>query len=261
MDSINTRIEDCRRDNYQHIDLSNLNLDNFPDLPQDILDNVHFCTLSDNNLTELKCPNFKKLKILDVGHNKIHKIISIPNTLEEFVCRKNILQDIRTILSCPKLERIDCTDNLLINIPECISLKIIYSAYNQLIQIPSIKTLEKIICHNNQIESIKDLPNLIYIDARNNKIHKIINCPKLKQLYINNNKLILLDNLRSLEYLECIHNNLEKIPYFDNIFEILCDYNIDNKPICLSVKYKDRVENIKQYNEKYCCIKMKKIVK
>jgi Leucine-rich repeat (LRR) protein len=256
---IEIRIDNCRKDNYVHLDLSNLQLQKIPSLPYDIFNKVSVCILTENELSDINnIDHFKKLKVLDVGHNYLAHIKSLPQTLEEFVCPRNQLTDLSCILNCPHIERIDFTDNLITEIPPLSNLKIVYGAHNKLTHIKTMNSLQKLICHNNCVHQIDYCPELVYLDARNNMIAKIDSFPKLKQLYINNNKLTVLNNLCSLEYLECIHNYVEKIMYFENVFEILCDIYVDKEFVNISSKYKDRVDCIKQFNDKYCCIKMKK---
>jgi len=223
---IELRIENSKMENYNYLDLSNLNLDDdlLNKLLQtekiiNILKKIVFLDLSSNDLT--KKPNltkYKNIKYLCISKNKISGVIE-DNILYELTCDNNKISNIKSQ-----------------------SIKVLSANNNNITQIdvPNIKVLN---INNNKLNEIDEYLNLDYLECIDNKIKTIKNLYNLQEIYIANNELKNISNMPNLLILNCVNNPIEKIDYFEKVNLIL-----SSTPI-ISSKYK--IKNMTKIKNDY----------
>jgi|UniRef100_A0A6C0H1A6 Leucine-rich repeat (LRR) protein len=112
MDIVQKRINDCLQNNSLKLDLSNLNLEYLPNLPENLIE--LYC---DQNQLILLPDNLpKNLCILNCSFNKLKFLPNLPNNLEYLYCNNN------NLLSLPNefpntIKGFDCRHNNLKFLP------------------------------------------------------------------------------------------------------------------------------------------------
>lgn len=254
-DTLDYRFEDCKKKGRLILDLSNLELSNLDFLKKpeykNIAQNIIFVSLSDNNLSgTLNLEFFKNLKVLDCSNNAINKIVNISNKVYEVVCKNNKFTTLDFINDLPGLQKLDCSNNLLVYLPAIQSLEILICNKNNLESVAPMNRLKKMVCKYNKITNISNFPVLELLECDNNMINTISNLPKLKFLWCPNNQIVNITGLDIVELIHCYKNCIKIFPYFKNLSEIMCDYNNVLKfssNYCLT---KENVE-IDKYNVMY----------
>lgn len=197
---IELRIEDSKIENYAYLDLSKLEIDDLHLLKLfklkiiiDLLKQIEFLDLSNNNLTQLPdLFNYPNILYLNVSFNNIEQHI-LDNNLIELTCHNNKIKSIKS----DKLTHLSASNNQI-----------------DLLDIPEIKIL--IISYNN-LNWIPNYINLKYLECIQNQINKIDNMLELEELYIGNNNLVSIKNMPKLKILNCVNNPINKINYFPKL--------------------------------------------
>jgi len=237
-DTLEYRFKESEKDNYQHIDLTNLNLINLPkQLDSNIFyNNLLHLFISNNNIKgKLNLSNFKKLESIDIDNNEIDEII-LPESLKELSISNNKLKYIK----CNKnLIRIKCSNNLLEKIDLNNNLEICVFDNNKLtiLDMRKLNLCEKIIIYNNPLQNLLTPSSLKYLDLSETLISELYDCDNL--LHLVANKCINLKNLpkyKNIEFIEIIETPIEKLYFYEKYKLILIQLNITKN---ISKKYKE----------------------
>lgn len=244
-DSLEYRLLECKKGGLRHLDLNNLDLVTFPEIPEEFQKSIKCLFIAENDLEELPdLTDYKNLEILEIGNNNINDLGRLPRSLLELTCRSNKIRYLPDADECPKISRIDCSMNEITNIPSYSNIKSLRCANNKLKNIPELITLENLICNNNEIDLINSkCVNLRYLDCSNNKLTKISNYPNLIDLICSNNNIEELNIYPQVKYIEIFMTRINIIPYMKCLEEIFCEKNMIKK---VSEKYL-----------KFCDIKVK----
>lgn len=202
---IEMRIIDSKRENYEYLDLSSLDLsdellDKLLSLERiiQILKKIKYLDISSNSLTKVPdLSQYKNIIYLSISKNKIKESIT-NNNLKELTCEFNFI----TKIVSSSIKKLCANNNAITEI-----------------NLPNIQVLH---INNNHLTSIQEYKNLEYLECIGNKITNIKNLPFLEEIYIGNNELSSLENLPNLKILNCVNNPIKKITYFKNVKLILC---------------------------------------
>lgn len=242
MDGLSFRFNECKKDNCISLDLSHMSLKYIPSIPIDIKSKVQQLYLSENELEDLgDLSEFTSLQVLDCCTNKLKNLNNskLPNNIIEFMCKYNELEDIDKILECKKLQRLDCSNNQIKNMQKLCNhdeIRILICSHNDIESIPFMSNLNKLTCNHNKIKHIASCPNLEHLECNHNLLEQLDYFPSLKFLFCNNNKIKSIDLCHDkLEALHIHMNNLLKIPFYQNLKELFCDYDPN---LLISKKYK-----------------------
>lgn len=188
-DSLEYRISQVRKDKYDYLDLSGMNLKKIPQLTNysnyDGIRLVKFLFINNNSLSNIDniFDIFTNLEVLDISDNNIKNIPRIPNTLKELCCFNN------------KLELLPRGG----------------------------KYLEILLCKNNSIFDIPHYKNLIQLECDNNKITNLKIYEKLKTLTCCNNPLTFINSSKTLEMLDCSDTTLTcNLEDFTGLKHLIC---------------------------------------
>lgn len=194
---LNTPEEDRK---YIYLDLSNLWLENLPQLPNE----VRNLNISNNmieridylpeNLIGLNCFNNDivyidyfpdSLKDINVSYNKLTELPELPEDLIDLNCSNN---ELYTLPNLPtNLETLECENNKLNALPEMNRyLRLLNCNNNFLTRLPKLSPiLQKLDCSNNNLTRLPKLPtSLIHLRASGNPLRQL---PDLS----NNNFVVL----------------------------------------------------------------------
>lgn len=251
LDTLEYRFNECKKNNFEYLDLSNLGLSKIPKFNTydnfSNIKNIKFLFLNDNKLTEINkellC--FLNLKVLDISSNKLHKINDLPKTIEELVCHNN---NLTSIPEHNEVIKIDCSYNDIKNLNKYPNLIDIICDNNKIEHINTYNNVTRIICKNNPLTSIDYQPSMKYFDCSTTKlVGKLPTCPNLKFLVCNYTKINDISNLNELVSLEIIGSSVLKIPYILTLRDLLYQ-NTQN--VIISSKYKI-VDYIKERDNSY----------
>ncbi len=202
---IELRIKDSQMENYEYLDLSNLEIDD-EILPQllslnkikKILSRIKFLDLSNNKITMYPdLSEYKNIIYKSISHNKLSGDI-IDNNVIELSCDYN---NIKRIMS-KSVEKLNAANNSI-----------------EYIDIPNIKFL---VVNRNKLEYIKSYPDLEYLECIENKINILDSLDSLTELYIAHNNLETLSGLPNIKVLNCTNNPIKKIGYFLKLNLLVC---------------------------------------
>ncbi len=202
---IELRIKDSQMENYEYLDLSNLEIDDeiLPKLLslnkiKKILSRIKFLDLSNNKITIYPdLSEYKNIIYKSISHNKLSGDI-IDNNVVELSCDYN---NIKRIMS-KSVEKLNAGNNSI-----------------EYIDIPNIKFL---VINRNKLEYIKSYPDLEYLECIENKINILNNLDSLTELYIAYNNLETLSGLPNIKVLNCTNNPIKKIGYFLKLNLLVC---------------------------------------
>lgn len=227
-DTIEFRLDDCLKTGCISLDLSHLNLKQFPLIPTILHKKLRYLFVSENELRVIGNLSYlEELIVLDVCDNKLDNIPILPEKLEELLITNNNIKDIESLSQYDYLKRLDCSGNQIINIPIIDSLEILVCNNNKIKNIPDLKKLKKLSCSNNKLNELNKFPNLEILECDNNNINQIINYKNLKELYCSENDISHIKNLNKLEILHCYKTNVKKIEYYETLKELICDSTDD----------------------------------
>ncbi len=202
---IELRIKDCEMENYNYLDLSNLNLDNELleklinlDRIKFLLNKIKFLDLSSNQLTKyFDFSLYKNILYLNVARNKIEGNI-YDNNILELSCEYNNIISIKS----KSIEKLNACNNKIVSL-----------------EIPNLKIM---LINNNNLELLDDQDTVEYLECMNNKLKNIGKFNKLKEIYIANNLIEDFNEMNELKVLNCVNNPIKKIKFLGNLDLILC---------------------------------------
>jgi Leucine-rich repeat (LRR) protein len=254
LDSLDYRLYECESTGMINLDLNNMDLNTFPDIPLKYKEKIKCLFIAENDLEIIPDLNeFKSLEILEISNNKIYEIGLLPISLIELSCKNNKLFSLPSAASCPNLQRLDCSGNQIVEIPYYEKLKILMCSQNRISTIPNLINLEKLICCNNAINYIAKCDKLKNLDCSFNKLIKLENYENLVDLVCSNNNITELISYKKLEFLEIFQTNIKCIPFMENLSELYCNKDlvkfISNKYVSeRNITYTIHKENMIQFN-------------
>lgn len=250
-DSIDYRLEDCKKEKHSLIDLSHMNKNCFVNLVVNptylklkplLKQNLNHIFARECELTELPdldCFDF--LETLDISHNNLTVLPKLPRSLQELIVNNNKLIEIKEIL--PNLRRINANDN-------------------NIIRFDYPNSLERVHLKNNPISYIVKLDHVYFLDISHTKVKELHECPKLTYLDLTSTSITVLPTLNNLEHLTCNDSMLTDITNLKNLHSlVMINAKIDKVPFFKDLHnfiYKDNTKFMlaKQYSVK--CIKKNK---
>lgn len=182
---VGERVFKWLRNTSKVLDISFLNLTEWPEILKGKEDLIVKLNCSSNQLTSLPSPS------------------DLPN-LTKLYCNNNKLTSLPRLL---KLTHLDCSDNRLTSLPP---------------HLPKLTNLE---CENNQLTSLPlCLPNLTKLECNKNQLTSLSLClTNLTYLRCSHNQLTSLPlRLPNLTHLDCSYNQLTSLPLFSKLTELLC---------------------------------------
>lgn len=202
---IELRIKDSQMENYEYLDLSNLEIDDklikeLIDLKKikKILCKIKFIDLSNNHLTEYPdFTNYPNIIYKSISSNSIIGDI-IDNVVLELSCDYNKIKRIKS----RSVTKLNASNN-----------------YLEYIEIPSIEFL---VVNQNRLDYINSYQNLEYLECICNNIKNLHNLTSLTELYISDNDLESLANLPKIKVINCTNNPINKISYFQKLNLLVC---------------------------------------
>lgn len=226
-DTIEYRINECKKENGITLDLSHLRLQSLPEIPESLHNTIKFLFISGNNIQKIDVSFLSKLIVLDICTNNLNMVPILPTYIEELLIKDNKLVDINELSKYGHLKRLDCSQNNIETIPVISSLEILICNKNRIKKIPKYMNLIKLLCPNNNIDTINDLPYLEILDCENNNLTKLGCYNNLQELYCNRNNIKTIHAYPKIELIHCHSTNIKKIEYMSTLRELLCDYNND----------------------------------
>jgi Leucine-rich repeat (LRR) protein len=248
-DTIDSRLEECTKNNGNYLDLSQLDLVNINNLFNSTFNynNITYLFLNNNNLCGvLNLSKFNNLISLDVGHNNIFDI-KVPSNLKELVINNNGISKLPTNIN---LSRLECSYNNLFEIPNYTNLELLYCNNNNINNIKYYVLLRKLIAHDNPLNTLEVSPEISYLDISVTPLLNIDIFPNLEHLVANSCKLKSIPNIPRLHTLELINTPVERIQFFPKIETILCSIHLTKH---ISSKYSNTY-NISLRNNSVICI-------
>lgn len=244
----NYRLDECVKNNFTYLDLSQLELEEFPieKLRKwkhfDELKNVKYLFINNNSLKTVRESDIKyfpNIEVLDISHNCITQIEYYPPTLKEFSCYNNKITELK---SHETIEKLDCCDNRIKIIGSYDKLTSLLCDNNSLESIGEYRNLDRLICKNNPISKIKRQPNLTHLDCSDTKlVGNLPELPNLTHLICNNTKINDVTGLDKLQSLEIIQTDITKIPYISTLKDLLIKKQ-QNIKLSSSYKIADHVK-------------------
>ncbi|MCJ7637601.1 MAG: hypothetical protein MUO21_08945 [Nitrososphaeraceae archaeon] len=236
-DTIEYRFYECLKDGGKTLDLSHLALTSLPLIPKDIALHVKYLFLSENKLTNIEDLNYmENLVVVDLCNNNLINIPSLPYTVEELLVINNQITTINSLVQYPFLKRINCSNNLIREIPMIDSAEILICDNNKIEKITNkLPKLIKLMISNNRIKRLPNYENLRILEIENNDLEQIEGCKNLIELYCSCTNISSLTGFNKIEVIHCYKTNITKLEYFGTLKELLCDYRAN---MALSKYYK-----------------------
>lgn len=223
------------------LDCGNNKLESLPSLPK----NLQILRCGKNLLSSL--PTLpSSLKILICKENSIQKIPSIPSNITKLDVSGNLIETLpklpsnlkfldcsnlplKTKISFPSnLETLICKNLNLTNLDfNFLKLKNLDCSNNLITEIPFMYKLESLNCSNNNIEVLNVPPNLKVLEAKSSHIREIdMFHNKLQYINVSDNLLHFLPKLPpSLLFLSFNSNPMLNIPAFPSSLRFISYYN------------------------------------
>jgi hypothetical protein len=209
-DALESRIINCKNDNYEVLDLNYMKLYQYPNISINV-EMLKYLFVTNNKIKEFPAlTNYKNLKVIDVSDNEISKKLYLPKSLIELKCTNNKIVELPSTEECPHLERLDCENNLITNIPKYDNLKILNCSKNNLKELNIYEKIKKINCEDN--ESLNYLPSYA----------------KLMELIMNNTNIHKLEKHPELSYLQMYKTPIVNLPFMSKLNEVEADMSLEN---------------------------------
>lgn len=227
-DTIEYRINECINDDSITLDLSHLDLSEFPpaaEVSVSIVNNLKYLFISENKIQILKDLSYLNyLLVIDISNNNLTQLPKLPENIEELLIRDNNISDISSLVNYDYLRRFDCTKNNIKDIPQIDSLNILICDNNQICGIPKLKNLVKLFCSHNTITNIYPISDLEILECNSNNLTKLDGFKNLRELYCCKNSITDIKNLNKIEIIHCYKTLITMMPYMNTLQELLCDH-------------------------------------
>lgn len=249
LDTLQYRITECISNNYEYLDLSRLNLFDFPDLTSlqnyNDIKNIKYLFINDNNLSDDKfLKQFDNLEVLEISNNKLKYITYVPPNMNELICYDN---DISTF-QCDNsnITILDCSNNKIDRLPQLQNIIHLNCDNNNITKIQSFSNATQIICSNNPITIIESMHSLVELDcSKTNMTGKLQNMDNLKYLICNDTKINDISNIIHLTTLEFHNSDIKTIPYISTLSDL---FFTTDQNVMISKKYVTKEINQEHYN-------------
>ncbi len=202
---IELRIKDSEMENYEYLDLSNLEID----------DHILF------ELFELKKIKniLKQIKFIDLSNNKLTKypdLSEYSNIIYKSFSSNNIIGD---IIDNNVIE-LSCDYNKIKKLKSKSVTKL--NAANNYLEYLEVPNIQFLVINHNRIDRLNTYSDLEYLECISNNIKSINGLGSLTELYIANNELELLEQLPKIKVLNCTNIPIKKIGYFQRLNLLVC---------------------------------------
>ncbi len=202
---IELRLKDSQMENYEYLDLSNLEIDDNILIElfelrkiKKILSKIKFIDLSNNHLTKYpELSEYSNIIYKSVSSNGIIGDI-IDNNVVELSCDYNKIKRIKS----NSVTKLNASNN-----------------YLEYLEIPSIQFL---VVNQNKLDFINSYTNLEYLECISNRIKNLNNLNSLTELYVADNIIESLEYLPKIKVLNCTNNPIQKIGYFQKLNLLVC---------------------------------------
>lgn len=202
---IELRIKDSQMENYEYLDLSNLEIDDKILMElfelkkiKKILSKIKFIDLSNNHLTRYpELSEYPNIIYKSVSSNGIIGDI-IDNNVVELSCDYNKIKKIKS----NSVTKLNASNN-----------------YLEYLETPSIQFL---VVNQNKLDFINSYTNLEYLECISNRLKTLNNLNSLTELYVADNILESLEYLPKIKVLNCTNNPISKIGYFQKLNLLVC---------------------------------------
>jgi Leucine-rich repeat (LRR) protein len=240
-DSIEYRIYDCEKENYETLDLSHMESDCFDKL----FSNKLFMTIRnklkhifarDSNISRIHdLDEFTSLQTLDISNNKLTHIPKLPISIEELIVNDNNITNIDNDL--PNLKRLNAKNNKICKINYNRNIESMYINNNPISEITRLDKIYYLDISNTNIDNLESLPSLTYLDCSHTKIQHIPKMDLLEHLICSESNVQDIDTMNSLKFLEIINTKVKKLKYMRNLCA-MSYHNDNNFDISSSYKIK-----------------------
>jgi Leucine-rich repeat (LRR) protein len=227
VNTLDYRLLECEKNNFEYLDLSYMSLDCIPDLSKlknyNRIKKIKFLFINDNNIEHLEdtLDIFEYLEVLDISNNELRKIKKMPSSLKELVCHGNKLTK---ICSSDYLHILDCSFNRMECISEFPSLTKLICEDNSIKELQTFLNVKFLTCKNNPMIRLSCQPSVEFLNIENTLLKgDISEMKKLKWLICHNTQITGITKLISLEHIEMTNCKLTEIPYMRSLQDILCD--------------------------------------
>lgn len=222
LDRIEFRFLECKKNNYESLDLSHLGLTSLPQK----LPNVKYLFLSDNRLTSVyDLSRLTRLTVVDMSSNKLTTLPNLPSGLVELSCRNNQISCIATLMKTG-VKRIDVSFNQLTIVPLIARLEDLRCDNNLIKKIKPIVGLKSLKANNNRLTDVSHLPSLVFLHIDHNQLTSIRSMPRLVDLYASNNLITDLNDLPRLQLVQIKHNRIRRLCRLPSVEVMYVDHNM-----------------------------------
>lgn len=240
VDTIEYRIEECRKEKYEMLDLSHMDSDCFELLFSHtkfntIRKKVQHLFAEDCGLHDLPDLNmFKSLLTLNISKNNLKYLGKLPETLEELVVNDNKLISVLNVM--PNLVRFIGSNNNIrhFRFPE--SIERLHIDRNPFYSpIPTLNRLYHLDIAETYVSMVAPNPSLKYIDVtRNMNIKNLPSLPLLDHLCCNYSSIEMIGDMPVVRIIEMINAKIQMVPYLKTLQSLVYS---DTQTLYLNKKY------------------------
>lgn len=225
-DSLDYRIQMCRQEKYDNIDLARLNQQIITDFFESDFykrhksDIIHLFMSYSKIHTIPSLSDMTSLETLDISHNEITEIPELPPSITEVIAHDNKLTHFTN--SAPNLLRLDLSNNKINKLGEYNKLQKLYINNNKLYNLYcTYPNMRELVCCNNPISQLPDMPLLSHLECSDTSIHQIFDFMNLRSIISNRSSLSKIDRVPKIETLEIIGSQVKNLKFFPNLKVIL----------------------------------------
>ena len=197
---IELRIKETEMENYEYLDLSDLDIDDQYLIElfkleriKNIIEKIIFLDLSSNRIKQMPdISKYKNIIYINLSNNKLTGSI-IDDNIIELTCHNNNISEIKS----KSLLRLNACNNLITEL-----------------LLPKIEVL---IINFNKLNYLQSYINLKYLECINNQLFTINNMINLEELYVGTNNIVSIESMPKLKLLNCTNNPIDKINFFENL--------------------------------------------
>jgi hypothetical protein len=202
---IELRIKDSEMENYEYLDLSNLEIDD------ELLEELFSLKKIQSIL--------KKIKFIDLSNNHLNTypdLSEFPNIIYKSFSFNSIIGEINDNI----VVELSCDYNKITKIKSKSLTKL--NASNNYIEYLSVPNIKFLVINKNRLDTIDSYQDLEYLECIDNNIKSLNDLRSLTELYIASNELEILKYLPKMKVLNCTNNPIQKIGYFEKLGLLVC---------------------------------------